>query len=105
MRVLLVEPWLTGSHQAWAEGFAVRSAHEVHVVAHDGAYWRWRLRGGAVTLAEAAAVVVAEHGPPDLVLASSMLDVPAFCGHARAWMGETPIALFLHAPRRAVLNR
>lgn len=101
MRVMLVEPWLTGSHQAWAEGFAARSAHEVHVVAHDGAYWRWRLRGGAVTLAEAAAALVAEHGRPDVVLASSMLDVPAFCGHARAWMGETPIALFLHESQSA----
>jgi glycosyltransferase involved in cell wall biosynthesis len=106
MRILLVEPWLTGSHQAWAEGFAGRSAHEVHVIAHDGAYWRWRLRGGAVTLAERAAEVVAAHGPPDVVLASSMLDVPAFCGHARAWMGTTPIALYLHEtqPARAALT-
>ncbi len=106
MRILLVEPWLTGSHQAWAEGFARHSAHDVHVVAHDGAYWRWRLRGGAVTLAEAAAAVVAEHGAPDVVLASSMLDVPAFAGHARAWMGTTPIALYLHEtqPARAALT-
>ncbi len=106
MRILLVEPWLTGSHQAWAEGYAQRSAHDVHVVAHDGAYWRWRLRGGAVTLAEAAAAVVAQHGPPDVVLASSMLDVPAFCGHSREWMGTTPVALYLHEtqPARAALT-
>lgn len=106
MKVLLVEPWLTGSHQAWAEGYAGRSVHEVHVVAHDGAYWRWRLRGGAVTLAEAAAAVVAQHGPPDVVLASSMLDVAAFSGHARTWLGTTPIALYLHEtqPARAALT-
>lgn len=106
MRVLLVEPWLTGSHQAWAEGFSAHSAHEVHLVAHDGAYWRWRLRGGAVTLAEAAAAVVDEHGPPDVVLASSMLDVPAFCGHSRGWLGTTPVALYLHEtqPARAALT-
>ncbi|QYG94775.1 DUF3524 domain-containing protein [Iamia sp. SCSIO 61187] len=106
MRVLLVEPWLTGSHQAWAEGFARRSAHEVHVVAHDGAYWRWRLRGGALTLAERAAEVVEAHGPPDVVLASSMLDVAAFGGHSRAWLGSTPVALYLHEtqPARAALT-
>ncbi len=106
MRVLLVEPWLTGSHQAWAEGYAARSGHEVHVVAHEGAYWRWRLRGGAITLAERAAAVVAEHGPPDVVLASSMLDVPAFCGHARSWLGATSIALYLHEsqPARSALT-
>lgn len=106
MRVLLVEPWLTGSHQAWAEGYAAHSGHQVRVVAHDGAYWRWRLRGGAVTLAERAAAVVAEDGPPDVVLASSMLDVPAFCGHARSWLGTTPVALYLHEtqPARAGLT-
>lgn len=106
MRVLLVEPWLTGSHQAWAEGFARRSAHEVHVVAHGGAYWRWRLRGGALTLAERAAEVVEAHGPPEVVLASSMLDVAAFGGHSRAWLGSTPVALYLHEtqPARAALT-
>lgn len=106
MRILLVEPWLTGSHQAWAEGFARRSAHEVHVVAHQGAYWRWRLRGGALTLAERAAEVVAAHGPPDVVLASSMLDVAAFAGLSRTWLGRTPVALYLHEtqPARAALT-
>jgi glycosyltransferase involved in cell wall biosynthesis len=106
VRILLVEPWLTGSHQSWAEGYAARSAHDVHVVAHEGAYWRWRLRGGAVTLAEEAARVVADHGPPDVVLASSMLDVPAFCGHARRVVGEAPVALYLHEtqPARSALT-
>lgn len=106
MRILLVEPWCTGSHQSWAEGFAAHSAHEVHLVTHPGAFWRWRLRGGAVTLAEAADAVIAEHGPPDVVLASSMLDLPAFCGHARGWMAEMPTALYLHEtqPARAALT-
>ena len=106
MRILLVEPWLTGSHEAWAEGYASRSAHDVHLVTHEGAYWRWRLRGGAVTLAERAAAIVAEQGPPDVVLASSMLDVPAFCGHARSWLGSTPVALYLHEtqPARSALT-
>lgn len=106
MRVLLIEPWLNGSHQAWAEGYATHSGHEVHLVAHEGAFWRWRLRGGAVTLAERAGAVVAEHGPPDVVLASSMLDVPAFLGHSRAWVGAVPVALYLHEtqPARAALT-
>jgi glycosyltransferase involved in cell wall biosynthesis len=41
-----------------------------------------------------------------VVLASSMLDVPAFCGHARSWLGPTPVALYLHEsqPARAALT-
>ncbi len=106
MRVLLVEPWLNGSHQTWAEGFAAHSGHDVHLVGHEGEYWRWRLRGGAVTLAEESTALVADHGPPDVVLASSMLDVAAFCGHSRAWITDVPIALYLHEtqPARAALT-
>ena len=101
MRVLLIEPWLNGSHQAWAEGYATHSGHEVHLVAHEGAFWRWRLRGGAVTLAERAAAVVDEHGPPDVVLASSMLDVPAFLGHS---LGTALLASVAKAAPRLVAN-
>ncbi len=106
MRILLIEPWLIGSHQTWAEGFAGHSAHQVHLVGHEGDNWRWRLRGGAVTLAERAAAVAAEHGPPEVILASSMLDVPAFIGHSRSWIGSIPVALYLHEtqPARAALT-
>lgn len=96
MRVLLVEPHLGGSHRAWAEGFAQHSAHDVAVIGHQGANWRWRLRGGSVTLAEAAAAWVADHGPPDVVVASSPLDIAAFAGLARGWLGDTPIVAYLH---------
>jgi glycosyltransferase involved in cell wall biosynthesis len=101
LRIFLVEPWFGGSHQAWAEGFASVSEHEVHLLALPDAYWRWRLRGGAVTLAEMAAEAAAEHGPPDLVLASSMLDVPAFLGHARRTLGDTAVCLYLHETQPA----
>ena len=96
MRVLLVEPHLGGSHRAWAERFAQHSSHDVAVIGHEGANWRWRLRGGSVTLAEDAAAWVADHGPPDVVLASSPLDVAAFAGLARTWLGRTPIVAYLH---------
>ena len=52
-RVVLVEPYYGGSHRAWADGLVAHSRHEIHLVTHDAAYWRWRLRGSALTLAEA----------------------------------------------------
>ncbi len=96
MRVLLVEPYLGGSHADWAAGLARHSAHEVTVVGHPGRHWRWRMRGGPVTLAEQAAAVVAEHGRPDVVLVSGLTDLAAFCGLSRRWLGDTPVALYLH---------
>jgi len=96
MRVLLVEPYLGGSHAQWAEGLRRHSGHEVVLVGHEGRYWRWRMRGGPVTLAERAAEAVAAHGRPDLVLVSGMTDLAAFCGLSRSWLGATPVALYLH---------
>ena len=96
MRVLLVEPYLGGSHADWAEGLVRHSAHEVLVVGHPGRHWRWRMRGGPVTLAEQAEAVVAEHGRPDVVLVSGLTDLAAFCGFSRRWLGDIPVALYLH---------
>lgn len=101
LRVLVVEPWFGGSHRAWAEGLAANSGHDVHVLGLPDAYWRWRLRGGAVTLAAQAADLVAEHGAPDVVLASSMLDLPAFLGHARRILGDAAVCVYLHETQPA----
>jgi glycosyltransferase involved in cell wall biosynthesis len=100
-RVFLVEPWLGGSHQAWAEGFARCSRHEVHIVGLGDAHWRWRLRGGAVTLAEQVTDLSAAVGRPDVLLASSMLDLPAFLGHCRRTLRHAAVCLYLHETQAA----
>ena len=94
--VLLVSPWHGGSHGAWADGLARHSRHRVHLVTHADRHWRWRLRGAALTLADQAAVVVAEHGPPDVVLATDMVDLAAFLGAARRSLGDPAVGLYLH---------
>jgi glycosyltransferase involved in cell wall biosynthesis len=101
LRVFLVEPWLGGSHQAWAEGYARASGHEVHIVGLGDAHWRWRLRGGAVTLAEQVADLSSSVGRPDVVLASSMLDLPAFLGHGRRALRNAAVCLYLHETQPA----
>ena len=40
-----------GSHQAWAEGYAAHSAHMVELLTLPARFWKWRMHGGAVTLA------------------------------------------------------
>lgn len=90
MRVLLVEPWFGGSHRAWAEGYARHSSHDVQLLTLGPEGWKWRIRGAALTLARE----VAE--PPDVVIASSLLDVAQFLGHARAQIGDAPVLLYMH---------
>ena len=83
MKILLVEPWLTGSHKAWAEGYAANSSHEVGIVGLPGELWRWRLRGGAVPLANQITTWIDINGQPDLLLVSGLVDVAELLGLAR----------------------
>lgn len=96
LRVLLVEPYLGGSHRSWAEGYARTSAHDVDIVSLPAVHWRWRMQGAHLALGPAVDAAVAVGGPFDVVLASSMTNVPALLGHARRSLGTTPVVLYVH---------
>jgi glycosyltransferase involved in cell wall biosynthesis len=93
MRILLVEPYYGGSHRAWADGYVGGSRHDVTVVTHDAQFWKWRLHGAHLTL---ATEVDAIDAPPDVVLASSMMNVAGFLGAAREAIGDAPVAVYFH---------
>ena len=96
MKILLIEPYFGGSHQVWAEGYGRHSRHDVHLLTMPARFWTWRMRGGAISLAAETERWVTEHGRPDLVLASDMLDLPAYLGAARRSLGDVPVALYFH---------
>jgi len=93
MNILLLEPYYTGSHAAWAEGYAAHSRHRVEVLALPGRFWKWRMHGGAVTLARR---FEAMETTPDLILATDMLDVSTFLALTRGRTAHLPIALYFH---------
>jgi len=95
-RVVLVEPYYGGSHRAWVDAWVRHTRHEITLVTHPDAFWRWRMRGGAVTLAAAFDDVVAAQGRPDAVVVSGLVDVAAFAGHARRSLGSRPLATYFH---------
>ena len=96
MKVLLVEPYHGGSHGAWAEGYRRHSEHTVNLISLPARFWKWRMHGAFLTLAEQAARRIDEDGPVDVILASSMMDVAAFAGAMRNVAPGVPIALYLH---------
>ena len=96
MRVLLVEPWYGGSHRAWADGYRRHSDHEVVLVTHPADHWRWRMRGGSVTLAARVDAEVARRGRPDVVVVSGLVDLAGLLGLTRRSLGDVPVALYLH---------
>ena len=93
MKIWLVEPYLTGSHQAWAEGYQAHSRHQVRLLSLPGRFWKWRMQGGAITLARKAASL---DELPDLILASDMLNLPAFLALSADRLAGIPVALYFH---------
>ncbi len=96
LTVWLLNPYHTGSHRAWAEGYAAHSRHDVRVLAMQGYFWKWRMQGGALELAEQAKNALAEGSRPDVLLATSMTNLPAFLALTRRELGDVPAVLYMH---------
>jgi glycosyltransferase involved in cell wall biosynthesis len=93
MKILLAEPFLTGSHEAWSREYSQRSAHEISLLGLEGRRWKWRMHGGAVTLARRFLDSPFE---PDLILASDMLDLTTFLALTRSRTAGIRTAIYFH---------
>jgi hypothetical protein len=93
MNIWLVEPYYTGSHQAWADGYRAHSRHSVRLFTLPGRFWKWRMQGGAVTLARKAQAL---EECPSLIFASDMLNLPTFLALSRERLAAVPVALYFH---------
>ena len=93
MNICLIEPFHTGSHAAWAEEYARYSRHNVELLTLSGRHWKWRMHGGAVTLARHFQKSGCK---PDVILASDMLDLTTFLALTRQKTAGLPTALYFH---------
>jgi len=96
MRVLVLEPWFGGSHRRFLEGLVAHSRHDLRVLEMAPRYWKWRMQGGAVTLAAKARAALAEGWRPDLILATDMVHVPAFLALTRDVLADVPVVAYFH---------
>ena len=93
VKILIVEPYLAGSHAAWAREYSAVSSHEVGILGLPGRHWKWRMHGGAVTLARR---FIEEGHRPDLILATDMLDLATFLALTRRETAGIPAAVYFH---------
>ncbi len=96
MEALIVEPYHTGSHASWMEGLVRHSRHSWTAVTLPGRWWRWRMRGGAVTVAEECARLAEGGYRPEALLVSGMIDLPLLLALLPREWGRIPTALYLH---------
>lgn len=90
MKILYLEPFYGGSHEAVAKGFAANSRHGVEILGLPGRFWKWRMRGAALWFARQ----IGDIGAWDLIFATDMLDLTDF--KALAGPGCPPVAFYFH---------
>ncbi|MBX2904234.1 MAG: DUF3524 domain-containing protein [Chitinophagales bacterium] len=94
MRVLLIEPFFTGSHKQWALGWQQHSAFQIELLTLPGYHWKWRMHGAAVTLAQL--FLRLENKQFDAIVATDMLDVSLFKSLTAVYTSSTPMVLYMH---------
>ena len=93
MRILLVSPYHGGSHASWAYGLKRHSQHNIELLTLPDRFWKWRMHGGAVTLAQR---FLGDHQQPDIILATDMLDLTTFLALTRQITADVPTVLYMH---------
>ncbi len=93
MKILLLEPFFSGSHQQWAEGLQQHSSHEIKILSLSGRHWKWRMYGGAVALASQFNEL---KDRPDLILATDMLDLTTFLALTKNETAHIPTTIYFH---------
>lgn len=93
MKILLIEPFYGGSHKHWADNFKKYSQHEVEILALPDKFWKWRMHGAAVTLAEE---FLNRKNYPDLIITTDMLDLCVFQALTKSKTSNIPFVLYFH---------
>src|SRR3990172_1483123 len=129
LSVWAVEPLHSGSRQDFLDGLTRHSSHRITPLSFSAGNWEWRGPGGAIALAERARSLldaggarVGEAGwpratgwapssagstaavPPDVVLASDMLDLPAFLAVTGPRLAQLPAIVYFRDLGSSMMN-
>ncbi len=96
MKILALEPYYSGSHKAFLKGWVSNSRHEVYPITMTARFWKWRMQGGAVTLARKTQQALEEGFKPDVIFATDMVNLPAYLSLVRHTLADVPVVLYFH---------
>lgn len=92
-RILALNPFGGGSHQAVLESWQRHSRHSIECLELAPRHWKWRMRHACWTLAQQ---VAAHGGDWDLVWTTDMLDLAAWRGLAPPAVARLPHVIYQH---------
>ena len=93
LNILAVEPFYSGSHKAFLKGLKENSRHKIIPIQLNYKGWKWRMHGDSVKLAEMTSHIEEEI---DLLLVSSMTNLPAFLALTNPRFAHTPKVMVMH---------
>lgn len=93
MNISLLSAYHSGSHKSWAEGYIAHSQHNIALHSMPGRFWKWRMHGGALSLAQK---LLDADDPIDLILTDGMTDVTTLLAMTRHKTHTVPVALYMH---------
>ena len=94
MKILIIEPYFEGSHKTWTLDFQKFSAHDIELLTLPGRHWKWRMHGGAITLAQLFNEHISKNPIPDIILTTDMLNLPVFTSFIK--INAIPIVTYFH---------
>ena len=95
-RILALEPYLGGSHQAFLNGWSEHSRHTWTILGLPPYKWKWRMRHAAITFPASVAQKQAQGQSWDLIFCSDMLDLASFKALAPAPVNQLPSIIYFH---------
>ena len=95
--IWLLSSYHTGSHKAWATGYARHSRHNIQLLTMEGRFWKWRMQGGAIELAHLAQEQLQSGPMPHAIIATDMVNLPAWLALMRHKLpANIPVILYMH---------
>ncbi|MDB4614768.1 DUF3524 domain-containing protein [bacterium] len=95
LKILALNPFHGGSHQAFLETWTRHSQHEFTTLTEPATRWKWRMRQSAVAFAERASQLYADASLPDAIFTTDMLNVAEFRGLA-PHLATVPLVVYFH---------
>jgi glycosyltransferase involved in cell wall biosynthesis len=90
LNILLIEPFYSGSHKQWADGWKKHSQHNIEIWSLPGRHWKWRMHGAAISFAKK---INKKQPEIDLIVVSDFLDLATFKGLTDI---KAPTILYFH---------